>query len=67
MSTEPKKLYRSHDKMLSGVCGGVAEYFNVDPTLIRLGYVAVCLLTGLLPCLLAYAVALFVVPEKPYQ
>lgn len=35
-----KKLYRSDgNKMLCGVCGGVAEYFNVDPTIIRLGWV----------------------------
>ena len=34
---EPKKLYRSRrDRMICGVCGGVAEYFNIDPTLIRL-------------------------------
>ena len=39
---EQKRLYRSHDsRMLCGVCGGVAEYFNVDPTLIRLGMVPV--------------------------
>ena len=37
---EQKRLYRSRDsRMLCGVCGGVAEYFNVDPTLIRLGMV----------------------------
>ena len=37
---EPKKLYRSRrDRMVCGVCAGIAEYFNIDPTLIRLGLV----------------------------
>ena len=37
---EPKKLYRSRkDRMICGVCAGIAEYFNIDPTLIRLGLV----------------------------
>ena len=37
---EPKKLYRSRrERMICGVCGGIAEYFNIDPTLIRLGLV----------------------------
>lgn len=37
---EPKKLYRSKEsRMVCGVCGGIAEYFNIDPTLIRLGFV----------------------------
>lgn len=36
-----KRLYRSaHDRMLAGVCGGIAEYFQIDPTLVRLGWVA---------------------------
>lgn len=34
-----KRLYKSNDKMLCGVCGGIAEYFNIDPTLVRLGLV----------------------------
>ena len=35
-----KRLYRSnHDRLLCGVCAGVAEYFHIDPTIIRLGYV----------------------------
>lgn len=37
---EPKRIYRSNnDKMLCGVCGGVAEYLNVDPTVVRLIWV----------------------------
>lgn len=42
-----KKLYRSDEnKMLAGVCGGIAEYFGVDPTLIRLAWVVFSLLGG---------------------
>ena len=42
-----KKLYRTEDnKMLAGVCGGVAEYFNLDPTLVRVLWVAVSLFAG---------------------
>ena len=32
---EPKRLYKGHEKMLCGVCSGIAEYFNLDPTLVR--------------------------------
>ena len=44
---EVKKLYLSSDnKMLSGVCGGIAEYFDADPTLVRLGWVIASIMTG---------------------
>jgi phage shock protein C len=62
-----KKLYRStSQKMLGGVCGGLAEYFDMDVSLVRLGFVAVDLATGLLPMLLFYMIAWIVVPvERP--
>lgn len=59
-----KKLYRSRNsRMLCGVCGGIGEYFNIDPTLIRLamGLVAVCSFgTGLI----AYFVAAVIIPDE---
>ena len=59
-----KKLYRSDEnKMLAGVCGGIAEYFGVDPTLIRLAWVVFSLLGG--SGLLAYIIAAIIVPENP--
>ena len=60
---EPKKLYRSRrDRMICGVCGGVAEYFNIDPTLIRLGLVLLaCTGSGLL----AYIIAAIIIPDSP--
>jgi len=50
--------------MLFGVCGGVAEYFNQDATLIRIAWVILILLTGFLPGVLAYIVLAIITPEK---
>ena len=62
---EGKKLYKSNtDKKIAGVCGGIAEYFNIDATLVRLGWVVFSLLGG---CgLLAYIIAAIIMPERPY-
>jgi phage shock protein C len=61
---EPRKLYRSRtNRQLAGVCGGLADYFNTDPTLIRLLFVVFAVLGG--PGLLAYIVLAIVVPEQP--
>ena len=60
-----KKLYRSDEnKMLAGVCGGIAEYFNIDSTLVRLAWVVFCLLGG--SGLLAYIIAALIMPDRPY-
>ena len=60
-----KKLYKSStDKKLAGVCGGIAEYFNIDSTLVRLGWVVFCALGG--SGLLAYIIAALVMPDRPY-
>ena len=59
-----KRLYRSRkDKMLAGICGGLAEYFAVDPSLVRLACVLLCLYarTGLL----VYILAAIIIPEEP--
>lgn len=57
-----KQLYRSTtNKMIGGVCGGIAAYFDVDPTLIRLGFVAVTLLGG--SGVLVYLILWLVVPS----
>ena len=59
-----KKLYKSAvDRKLAGVCGGIAEYFNVDATLIRLAWVLFSLLGG--SGLLAYIIAALIMPEQP--
>ncbi len=62
--TGPKKLYRSKtDRKLAGVCGGIGEYFEVDPVLIRLLWIFFTLAGG--GGLLAYIIAWLVVPEAP--
>ena len=59
-----KKLYRSTtDKKVFGVCGGLAEYFNVDPTIVRLICVLAVFCVG--GGLLAYIIAALVMPAKP--
>ncbi|GAA1432354.1 hypothetical protein GCM10009616_21640 [Microlunatus lacustris] len=59
----PKRLTRSrHDKVVAGVCGGVARYFNVDPSLVRILTVVATLLTSG-AALLVYLVAVMVMPE----
>ena len=61
---EPKHLYRSkQNRMITGVCGGVAEYFNFDPTIIRLVYVILSLFTAGFPGVILYIAASFIIPE----
>jgi phage shock protein C len=61
---EPKRLYRITDKkMIAGVCAGLAEYFNIDPVIVRLIFV-VLLLPGGLPGFLPYIILWIVVPPK---
>jgi phage shock protein PspC (stress-responsive transcriptional regulator) len=62
-----KKLYRStSQKMLGGVCGGLAEYFDVDVSMVRLIFAAVALVTAVLPMTFFYLIAWIVVPvERP--
>ncbi|MBR4384991.1 MAG: PspC domain-containing protein [Treponema sp.] len=58
-----KKLYKSNsDKKLAGVCGGIAEYFDVDSTIIRLAWVVFTLAGG--AGLLAYIIAAIVMPNR---
>ncbi len=58
-----KRLYKKEDgKKLAGVCGGIAEYLNMDPTLIRLAWAFFCLAGG--SGLIIYIVAAFVMPNE---
>lgn len=56
-----KRLCKSKNRMLAGVCGGIAEYFSIDPTLIRLAWIVFCALGG--SGVLAYIIAALVIPE----
>jgi len=61
-----KRLYRSRrEKMIAGVCGGIAEYLNIDPSIVRLIWVLLTLLGG--SGILLYVVAWFIIPLNPYH
>jgi phage shock protein C len=63
-TAEQRRLYRSRkERMLFGVCGGLAQYFNLDPVLVRLGFLLFGLGTGV--GFIAYLVLAIVVPERP--
>jgi phage shock protein C len=62
-----KKLYRSDkDKTIAGIVGGLGEYFEVDSTLLRLIVLAGIFATGFFPGVIAYFLALLIVPKKPH-
>lgn len=58
---QPKRLTRSEDRWIGGVCGGVADYFGLDVTLVRVLFVASMLLPG--PQVLIYVILWFVMPD----
>jgi phage shock protein C len=63
-----KKLYRSVDqKMLAGVCGGFAEYFDIDVSIVRLMLIGGALVTAVLPLFFFYIIAWIVVPQQRPQ
>jgi phage shock protein C len=60
----PKRLYRSRsDRMLGGVCAGIAAYFNLDVTIVRIATVVLAFFAG--SSILAYLIAWIIVPEEP--
>jgi len=60
-----KKLYRSqNNKIFAGIIGGLGEYFSIDPVLLRVIWVFVLIFTGIVPGLIVYLIALFIVPPK---
>jgi len=60
-----KKLYRSKEnKKLAGVLGGLGEYLEVDPAILRLTWIVLTVFSGVVPGVIAYFIALFVVPNK---
>jgi len=62
-----KKLTRSSDRMFGGVCGGIAEYFELDPTLVRVGYLILSFFSVAFPGLMLYIILCFIMPyEKSY-
>ncbi|MBR0038243.1 MAG: PspC domain-containing protein [Bacteroidales bacterium] len=57
-----KTLTRSKNKMIGGVCAGIAEYFNVDPTLVRVAYAILAVFSAGFPGLLLYILLLIIMP-----
>lgn len=62
-----KKLYRVTDpdkKKIAGICAGIGEIYNYDPNIVRIVSVFLCVLTQILPLVIAYLVAWYLIPEK---
>lgn len=61
-----KRLYRSRtDRKIAGICGGLGEYFNFDPNLIRLVVVVLLFITGIIPVFIAYMIGCIIIKEAP--
>ena len=59
----PRRLTRSsRSKMIAGVCGGLAEYLDMDPTVVRVLYILVSILSAAFPGIVAYIILMFVMP-----
>ena len=59
------RLYRSEtNKKIAGICGGIGEMMDVDPTIIRLVFVVLDLITGIFPLIVAYLIAWWIVPVQ---
>lgn len=62
-----KRLYKSQtNKVIAGVCGGIGEYFDIDPVLIRLLYLLLTVFTGIVPGALGYIIAIVIIPDAPH-
>ena len=60
-----KRLYRSEkNKVIAGVFSGLGEYFNLDAVILRLAWILLVILTGLIPGLIAYLVAVIIIPKE---
>lgn len=59
-----KRLYKSNNKMIDGVCAGIAEYFKIDETIVRAIFAALTLFTGLFPGVILYVVLAVITPRR---
>ncbi len=63
-----RKLYKSDkDRILAGVIGGVGEYTDIDPTVLRLVFIVLAIMTGIVPAIIGYIVAVLVIPKNPHN
>ena len=60
-----KKLYRSHkNKVIAGIFGGAGEVYSIDPKILRLACIFICLVSGIFPLLITYIIAWIVIPPS---
>ncbi len=60
-----RRLYKSrNDRMIAGVCGGLAEYINADPTVVRIVFALVSVLSAAFPGIIIYIILSIIMPEK---
>ena len=62
--TKSRKLTRSKEKIIAGVCGGIANHFGLETSLVRVGFVLIGFITAFVPLSLIYLVMWFVIPEE---
>ena len=62
-----KKLYRSGNKMLGGVCAGISEYLDLDSTLIRILWAIIAIFTGIVPGIIVYIICWIIIPLNPAE
>lgn len=60
-----KRIYRSRkNRLIAGICGGISEMLEVDPTLVRLAFVLAALITAVVPFVVTYMIAWFIIPNE---
>lgn len=62
-----KRLTKSSDKMIAGVCGGIADFFEIDPTLVRAGYACLTVFSVAFPGILLYILLCFILPRCEFE
>ncbi|MFH0712698.1 MAG: PspC domain-containing protein [Candidatus Jorgensenbacteria bacterium] len=63
--THIKKFYRSNNnKTFAGILGGVGEYFEIDPVFLRLIWLVITIMSGILPAIIVYLIAILIVPKR---
>lgn len=62
-----KRLTKSADKMLAGVCGGIADYYDIDSTLVRIGFVLIVFMTAVVPVVVLYIIMSCVMPKSQFE
>ncbi len=62
-SLKERRLKRSiEDRMMAGICGGLAKFLHIDPVFVRIGYVVIDILTGFIPLIIVYLILIWVIP-----